>query len=68
MTVDALTTDGQRFKLVAGEQVEMTVTQAIDLVRVGLITIFDDRLMADVAGRDGERAVLSQVQHRKAAA
>jgi hypothetical protein len=44
VTVNALTPDGSRFRLVQGEYVQMTPDQAYDLARAGFITIPDERL------------------------
>lgn len=44
VTVNALTPDGSRFRLVQGEYIKMTPDQAYDLARAGFITIPDERL------------------------
>lgn len=44
VTINALTPDGSRFRLVQGEYVEMLPTQAYDLARAGFIVIPDLRL------------------------
>ena len=46
VTVNALTPDGSRFRLVQGEYVEMLPSQAYDLARAGFVTIPDERLWA----------------------
>jgi hypothetical protein len=73
VSVNALTTDGVTFKLVQGEQVEMFPSQAIDLVRAGFITIFDEKMLAALAEVEtaiaepgGDRAVLPSAKRRKA--
>jgi len=44
VTINALTPDGSRFRLVQGEYIQMTPDQAYDLARAGFITIPDERL------------------------
>ncbi len=77
VTVNALA-EGERFRLVQGEYIEMTPTQAYELARAGFITIPDEKLW-DAAGlppgRDQvetataepamERAVLPTPKKRK---
>jgi hypothetical protein len=83
VTVNALTPDGSRFRLVQGEYVKMTPAQAYDLARAGFVTIPDERLWVASGlelGKDqqpetetataepvAERAVMPQPKRRKAA-
>ncbi|MBK8772646.1 MAG: hypothetical protein IPM06_19775 [Rhizobiales bacterium] len=74
VNVNALATDGERFTLVQGTEIEMLPSQAYDLVRAGFLTIFDQHLLAAqaeveaaTAEPDGEAAVLPNPKRRKAA-
>lgn len=74
VTVNALTPDGTRYRLIEGEYIDIPPGQAYDLARAGFVTVPDRRHWdgplepeTATAEPDAERAVLPKAKRRRVA-